>query len=259
MQLPGRYALVSPGGAVVASDVLAGLPPSPASIPSDEPHGSETKSTGCHLSGGPDPVWLSFRDSLFWMRTLAEHAEFLALVLPAGPGRCDAERFQALFARHARQLSDGDLQPSTYAGFNRTTIRLVRPFIDFKKELPAIHPYADTNASIRAQFLHHMANDAERFVRRLEMYAQGETAFEQDEVVDFWTGLLTPCLDVVDDFPDPQEARLLRVAMRSSIRPWGTPEPRGALWIGPGLSRRRLADHLCREAAKFSDELRHAN
>ena len=120
-------------------------------------------------SGTSDPVAHSLADNLFWTDILMEHGKFFAMLMP-GPElaaqRARAEKFQASFANQFAKAQSANLDRNNYAAFNRATVELVKPFIDFKHEMKAAQEAGKLNSLVWPLFFEHTAREAERFVRR---------------------------------------------------------------------------------------------
>src|SRR5918997_150091 len=281
-----REILVAGGASLVGATFLGAL--------SDVAWGQTTKQQGVTTkdggmkpiyvpdAGSKDPVAHSLADNLFWTDILMEHGKFFAMLMP-GPElaaqRGRAEQFQASFASQFAKAQSASLDRSNYAAFNRSTVELVKPFIDFKHEMKAAQEAGKLNSLVWPLFFEHTAREAERFTKRLDRLSRGEAALERGEVVDFWTMIMAEHADFIAHLLDPQENALVQKAMQTStaFRGLHAQKPASkdpvakaaddsidfktaaAKGIETGkiksIIHPTLADHVRREAVKFADEL----
>jgi Domain of unknown function (DUF2935) len=237
-------------------------------------------------SGTTDPVAHSLADNLFWNDILMEHAKFFVMLMP-GPElaaqRKRAEQFQATFANQFAKAQKARLDRGNFANFNRSTVELVRPFIDFKNEMRAAQESGKLNSLVWPLFFEHTAREAERFTRRLTRLSGGDAMLDRNEVVDFWTLIMAEHADFIAHLLDPAEAALVNKAMQTSTafrqlraqRPPSKDPVESAVndiidfktaaekGIQAGqiksIIHPALADHVRREAVKFADELQRAS
>src|SRR5918999_4137334 len=169
-----REILFAGGASLVGATFLGAL--------SDVAWGQTTKQSGVTTkdggakpiyvpdSGTNDPVAHSLADNLFWNDILMEHAKFFIMLMPgpelAAP-RGRAEQFQASFAGQFAKAQGAGLDRGNYAAFNRSTVELVKPFIDFKHEMKAAQEAGKLQSLVWPLFFEHTAREAERFTRRL--------------------------------------------------------------------------------------------
>jgi hypothetical protein len=236
-------------------------------------------------AGSNDPVAHSLADNLFWTDILMEHGKFFVMLMP-GPElaaqRSRAEQFQASFTSQFAKAQSASLDRSNYAAFNRSTVELVKPFIDFKHEMKAAQEAGKLNSLVWPLFFEHTAREAERFTRRLDRLSRGEAALERGEVVDFWSQIMAEHADFIAHLLDPQENALVQKAMQTStaFRGLRAQKPSSKdpvekavndiidfkVAAGKGIQTGQiksiihpaLADHVRREAVKFADELKRA-
>jgi hypothetical protein len=237
-------------------------------------------------SGNNDPVAHSLADNLFWNDILMEHATFFIMLMPgpelAGP-RGKAEQFQASFKSQFAKAQSASVDRSNYAAFNQSTIELVKPFIAFKHEMKAAQEAGKLNSLVWPLFFEHTAHEADRFTRRLSRLSSGEAGLERAEVIDFWSQIMAEHADFIAHLLDPQESALVQKAMHTStafrnlrmqkpaskdpvekaandIIDFKTAAEKG-IQTGKikSIIHPALADHVRREAVKFSDELKRAS
>jgi hypothetical protein len=234
-------------------------------------------------AGSRDPVEHSVADTLFWGDIMMEHAAFFAMLMP-GPRlsrpRAQAEEYQRQFAGHLARLRRSRIDRSNYAAFNRATLALVGPFADFKRTHQRAQESGDLNSLVWPQFFEHTLHEAERFMRRLTQLNGGNSAYDRGEVVPFWARVMDEHALFIAHLLDPQEQGLINTARQTSETFRGIRE-RGASGdpdrvrhavdeviafktaAGRGIQAGRiksiidpaLADHVRREAVRFSDEL----
>jgi Domain of unknown function (DUF2935) len=143
--------------------------------------------------GAVDPVSFSLADTLFWTDILSEHGQFFAMLMP-GPElashRAEAERFRDTFAQHFDRVRSASVDQSNYAALNRSTVELVKPFIEWKHRLGEAQAKGKIRSLVWHDFFEHTAFEAERFVKRLDLMSRGQTQLDQREVVDFWAKIM---------------------------------------------------------------------
>ena len=235
--------------------------------------------------GSVDPVEHSVADTLFWGEQMMEHAMFFVMLMP-GPelavARSQAERHQRAFIRHLAALRRARLDRSNFAAFNRSSLGLVRPFIDYKQAMQKEQESGRMRSLVWPQFFEHTRHEAERFASRLERLSRGETAFARSEVVPFWSRIMDEHSLFIAHLLDPEERALIDAARKTSatfrdLRQAGTAQAAGkdpvrqavdeiidfktAAEHGIQTGKIRsiihpaLADHVRREALRFRDEL----
>ena len=241
--------------------------------------------------GDMSPVSHSLADNLFWNDIFMEHAKFFAMLMP-GPElasqRRQAEEFQGIFAKQFETVRQAKLDSSNFADVNRSTIELVKPFIEFKRKMQTEQARGRLHSLVWPTFFDHTAREAERFTKRLENLSRGRAELERKEVVDFWTRIMAEHADFIAHLLDPEEQKLVDTAFKTSkafreLRGGRAPEPAAKLKdpvlkageeilefktvaekeIKGGLIKSiinpPLADHVRREAVKFIDELKRAS
>jgi hypothetical protein len=238
--------------------------------------------------GSMDPVEHSVADTLFWGEQMMEHAAFFVMLMP-GPElarpRSQAEGFQRRFAGHLAALRRARLDRSSFAAFNRSTLALLRPLIDYKQAMQKEQESGRMRSLVWPQFFEHTRHEAERFASRLERLNRGEAGFSRAEVVPFWSRIMDEHSLFIAHLLDPEERALIEAAQRTSAAfrelrsaggsPAGRNDPvRQAVdeiidfktaaerGIQTGkiksIIHPALADHVRREALRFRDELTRA-
>jgi hypothetical protein len=293
LRVTRRHLLVGGGASVVGVTLLGSL--------FDIAGGQEIKLPGVTTKDGgakpiilpetgtTDPVAHSLAENLFWTDILMEHATFFVMLMP-GPDlaaqRGQAERFQAMFARQFEQARSAQLDRSTVAGFNQSTLELVKPFVEFKQQMRDAQAAGKMRSLVWPLFFDHTAREAERFTQRLTQLSRGSIELDRSEVVEFWTRIMFDHAAFIAHLLDPQEVKLIEQATKTS---WAfrelsekKPLPAGARedplfraaeeivdfktaaekGINAGkiksIIHPTLAAHVRREAIKFVDELKRA-
>jgi hypothetical protein len=128
-------------------------------------------------------------------------------------------------------------------------------------------------------FFEHTAHEADRYAKRLDLYARRQIEFDRREVVEFWSEIMSEHAAFIAHLLDPQERLLISQANKlhdafanpSALRATGDdPVQKAAEEIidfktlgEKGIRAGRiksiivpaLAAHVRREAVKFKDEL----
>jgi len=249
--------------------------------------GGGTKPVYVTRPGSQDPVEHSVADTLFGADIMMEHALFFAMLMPGealSRQRAQAQGFQRQFADHLERLMRSRIDRSNYVAFNRATLELVRPFARYKAANRRAQESGELRSLVWPQFFEHTRHEAERFMRRLAQLNTGNTAYSRAEVVPFWAQIMDEHALFIAHLLDPQEQALIETARETSaafrrIRSGG-PSAAGAATVqravddiidfktaaGRGIRAGRirsiidpaLADHVRREAVRFSDELARA-
>jgi hypothetical protein len=232
-----------------------------------------------------DPVAFSVAENIFWNEQLMEHAKFFIMLMP-GPElaevRGQAEGFQQTFASQLEKSKTARLDRSNYAAFNRSTIELVKPFVDYKLKNRDAQASGQLKSLVWSTFFDHVAREAERFARRLEQFSRGDISTDMKEAAKFWTLIMGEHADFIAHLLDPVERELIMKAMQtgdafhkmhdnvpSSKNPvekavndiidFKTAAEKG-IQTGKikSIIHPTLADHVRREALKAADELKRA-
>ena len=232
--------------------------------------------------GSRDPVEHSVADTLFWGDIMMEHAMFFVMLMPgrelAGP-RAEAEQFQRSFSAQIARLLNGRLDRSNYVEFNRSTLGLVRSFIEYKRRNEEGQSSGRLRSLVWPSFFNHTRKEAERFASRLEQLNRGDTFYVRSEVIPFWSDKMAehalfiahlldidqdPLIDAAENNNrlfrrlerNPFIGRRRALAAVQQIIDFKTAAARG---IETGqiksIIHPALADHVRREAVRFKDEL----
>jgi hypothetical protein len=167
-----------------------------------------------------DPALHGWADARFALDIMAEHALFFALLMPpevAGAERAEAQRFHAAFTSLCERIdAAGPPQRSSLREFAAQVVEAIKPFIDYKARLGE----AQTNGTLRSLvwplFFDHTRHEAERWTRRMQALALGESEFDRREVVTFWTEIMGEHARFVAHLLDPDEFALIDTCMKTS-------------------------------------------
>jgi hypothetical protein len=167
-----------------------------------------------------DPAVHAWADARFWAEIMSEHALFFALLMPeelAARERAEALAFSQSFADlHGRIDSDGTPRRTDVASFSRAVNEQVKPFIEFKARLGDAQRSGQLRSLVWPLFFDHTREEAERFSRRLEALANGETEYERSEVVAFWADIMEQHARFIAHLLDPDELELVETATNMS-------------------------------------------
>lgn len=236
-------------------------------------------------AGSKDAVDFSIAENAFWNEQLMEHAMFFVMMMP-GPElaakRGEAEKFQQTFAAQLEKSKTARLDKSNFAAFNRSTVEMVKPFVDWKRKNGELQASGKLKSLTWSSFFDHTANEADRFARRLEQFSRGDTSTDMKEAAQFWTMIMGEHADFIAHLLDPEESALIMKAMQTSdafqkmhdtppsskvalenavneIIDFKTAAEKG-IQTGTikSIIHPTLADHVRREALKAADELKRA-
>ncbi|XXX72819.1 DUF2935 domain-containing protein [Sorangium sp. So ce134] len=221
---------------------------------------------------------------LFWTDQLMEHGMFISLLMPGdrlrGP-RSEARQFQMVFAGHFLSARDHGYRDDGLYPLLSSTRASVLQFVEYKRRMQRAQEDGTLKSLVWPLFFDHIAREAERFAGRLDLLANGSAALQSDEVAAFWTTIMADHLEFVAHLLDPQERALVADAkaraeqlyqahahrvgtghlatMADEVIDFKTAAEQG---IETGQIKSiidpSLADHVLREAVRFSDEVRRA-
>ncbi len=225
-------------------------------------------------------------ENLFWSDIMMEHAAIFAMLMP-GPElaaqRAQAENFQRSFQTQYDRAKSASLDRNTYAAFNRSTVELIKPFVEFKHRMLEAQNSGMARTLVFSRFFDETIREGNRGIARLEKLATGDVTLTYSEVVDFWTGVMGDHGDFIAHFLDPDEQDLIGQALDSSAVFKGFNERNHARGVAGGevvlateelidfqatveqgvqngrvksIMHPLLAGHMRRETLKFVDELK---
>jgi hypothetical protein len=282
--LPRRTLIKVAGAALVAVWSRKALPALAAQQPAGGPAAEKTMFLA--PDGVTDAAVHSRVENLFWCDIMMEHAGFFATLMPGAElatQRSQAEGFQRSFQEQYNRAKTASLDRTNYAAFNRSTIDLMKLFIQFKQQMNAAQQNGKIRTLVFPSFFEHTAIEAERAAARLEKLAAGNAALEYGEVVAFWSGAMSDHSELIAHLLDPQEQELISQALDASGVFKGFQHGIQAQKLAAGqiliateelidfdtaveegvktgriksILHPTLADHMRRETLKFVDELK---
>jgi hypothetical protein len=217
---------------------------------------------------------------------MMEHANLFATLMPSAAltaERAQAENFQRSFEGHLGRAKSATLDRNNYAAFNRTTIELIKPFVDYKQRMLEAQNSGKMRSLVFPLFFDHTAREAQRAINRLAKLAAGDVSIGYAETVDFWSAVMSDHSQFIAHLLDPQEQELISQALDASAVFQGfklgnhaRPLPGGEILLATeelidfgtvleeGIAGGKiksiidpvLALHIRRESLKFIDELK---
>lgn len=173
----------------------------------------------------PDPAERSpslhaWADARFAVDIMAEHALFFALLMPpelAAVERAEAQAFHKTFGALLDRIeADGPPDPSALKAFAAMVVEEIKPFIDYKARLGEAQTSGALRSLVWPLFFDHTRHEAERWTRRLETLAAGESELDRSEVSIFWTEIMDEHARFVAHLLDPDEYALIETCMKTS-------------------------------------------
>lgn len=166
------------------------------------------------------PSLHAWADARFWTDIMSEHALFFTLLMPpelAAKERAEAQDFHKTFSTLlARIEADGPPEPGALKLFAATIVEAVKPFIDYKARLGEAQTSGSLRSLVWPLFFDHTRHEAERFTRRMETLAGGESELDRSEVSSFWTNIMDEHARFVAHLLDPEEFELIETCMKTS-------------------------------------------
>ncbi|HUF04862.1 MAG TPA: DUF2935 domain-containing protein [Aridibacter sp.] len=161
----------------------------------------------------------AWADARFAVDIMAEHAIFFSLLMP--PETCEAERKEAIrfsetFTNLYQEIDSAQPTAGELKRFASNFTETVKPFIDYKARLGETQASGKLHSLVWPLFFDHTRHEAERWTRRLETLAGGESEFDKDEVSTFWTNIMDEHCRFVAHLLDPDESELIETAMNTS-------------------------------------------
>lgn len=155
----------------------------------------------------------AWADARFTADILAEHALFFALLMPeevAATERAQALEFMRSFLALFKRI-DASAPPerSELKRFTGDLVEQIKPFVDYKARLGEAQSTGKLHSLVWPLFFDHTRNEAERWLRRLDDLADGNTEFDRAEVVRFWTNIMDEHARFVAHLLDPNEYKLI--------------------------------------------------
>lgn len=167
-----------------------------------------------------DPSAHAWADARFATDIMAEHALFFALLMPpeiAGLERSEALSFNKTFSDLNEQIDTAaPPQQNELKSFVDKVTESIKPFIEYKARLGEAQASGKLRSLVWPLFFEHTQHEAERWTRRLETLAGGESELDKDEVSTFWTNIMDEHARFVAHLLDPDEFELIDTAMKTS-------------------------------------------
>src|SRR5205085_2469844 len=118
-------------------------------------------------------------ENLFWCDVMLEHAAFFAMLMP-GPElatqRAQADNFERTFQAQYDRAKTAKLDQTNYAAFNKSTVEMIKPFLEFKERMLEAQTSAKIRTLIFPLFFDHTAREAKRAMSRLDRLSNGDTS-----------------------------------------------------------------------------------
>jgi len=172
------------------------------------------------VADNKDAATHAWADARFATDIMAEHGIFFALLMPpevAKQEREEALRFSETFATLHHQIANSAPPArNELKGFASNVVEQIKPFIEYKARLGEAQASGKLRSLVWNLFFDHTRHEAERWTRRLETLAQGESEFDQNEVATFWTNIMDEHARFVAHLLDPDEYELIEKAMSAS-------------------------------------------
>ena len=199
-----------------------------------------------------DPAFHAWADARFATDIMAEHAFFFALLMPqelAAEERAEALRFSELFGRLHQQIDvAAPPERSELRTFTNNVMEQIKPFIEYKAKLGDAQRSGKLRSLVWPLFFDHTQHEAERWTRRLETLAGGESEFDTAEVSKFWTNIMDEHARFIAHLLDPDEYELIEKAMSASrvfsdLHKGGIAEVAAAAFHEPGAVANSLIEN----------------
>jgi hypothetical protein len=196
-----------------------------------------------------DPSRHAWADARFAADILAEHALFFALLMPeelAARERAQALDFMRSFTALFERIDAGPPpERSELKGFIADVTEEIKPFVEYKARLGDAQTTGKLRSLVWPLFFDHTRNEAERWERRLNVLARGESEFDRTEVVRFWTNIMDEHARFVAHLLDPNEYELIEKSFNTAtvFRDLGNGGAVAALADEPGAVLGSLAQN----------------
>ena len=171
-------------------------------------------------AGNEDPATHAWTDARFATDIMAEHALFFALLMPpevAADERAEALRFHQAFTDLTERIdADGQPDAGSVRVFADNVVEQIKPFTEYKARMGDAQRSGALRSLVWPLFFDHTQHEAERWTRRLQALAQGESELDRDEVTTFWTNIMDEHAQFVAHLLDPDEYELIETAMKTA-------------------------------------------
>lgn len=231
---------------------------------------------------------MALADLIFWSDQLREHSKFMAMLLPIedySEYHEKAVKFEGVFESLHERSKGADLDEAAIKGLSDEFVLQTQALVDFKRQLLKDQVEGKVHSLNYPLFLDHIAREGERFIQRQKMFMAGQPQWDREEIIDFWSRIMSEHALFIAHLLDPEEVDLINKALAESDQfkkvqiehPLeGNTDPVTALVDHlidfktaalKGIESAQiksiitpdLADHVRREAVFFSDELRRAD
>lgn len=176
--------------------------------------------------GGDKPVYLpeegsrdvaawSLAENLFWVDIMAEHALFMALMMPTEALtdlRNEALNFRTQFVERFAFLRTAEMSESTFANVNRETIEMTQPLLSFKRRVHEMQASGRIHTLAFPTLMTHILEEGEHFVKRLEMLSDGNVSLDRAHTIRFWSETMGEHSLFIAHMLDPVEGDLIAKA-----------------------------------------------
>ena len=172
------------------------------------------------LGDNNDPTFHAWADARFATDIMAEHALFFALLMPpeiAAKERTEALSFYENFSILHQQIDiTAPPQRSELKRFANHVVEQIKPLTEYKARLGDAQRSGQLRSLVWPLFFDHTQHEAERWTRRLETVAAGESEFDRKEVTTFWTNIMDEHSRFIAHLLDPDEYELIEQALSAS-------------------------------------------
>src|SRR5687767_8423243 len=167
-----------------------------------------------------DPAFHAWADARFATDIMAEHAFFFALLMPpeiAAKERAEALHFSEVFADLHKQIdTTAPPERSELKLFANNVVEQIKPLTEYKARLGDAQRSGQLRSLVWPLFFDHTQHEAERWTRRLEPLAGGESELDRTEVTRIWANIMDEESRFVAHLLDPDEYELIEKAMSAS-------------------------------------------
>jgi hypothetical protein len=161
----------------------------------------------------------AWADARFATDIMSEHGLFFALLMPpeiAAEERKQALAFSGLFADLNKKIEAMEPpRPGEVKAFVRQVTEEIKSFIEYKAARGDEQRSGKLRSLVWPLFFDHTRQEAERWVRRLDQLAAGETEYDRSEVAAFWDHIMEEHAEFVAHLLDPTEVELIDKANRA--------------------------------------------
>lgn len=187
---------------------------------SDKPETATEKPVILPKADETDPSLHAWADARFAVDIMMEHALFFVLLMPpetANEENRQAQQFHQQFKDLLGKIdANGPPDRAELKLFANEIIEAIRPFAEYKARLGEAQTSGQLRSLVWPLFFDHARHEAERWTRRMEVVAGGESEYDRGEVVTFWTNIMEEHALFVAHLLDPQETELIKTCFKTS-------------------------------------------